>query len=61
VLRINFQNNLIKQPSVIHEYYKLFTQTFMHGSFSIRGVDGYDLFMTFIDDYDYIYLVKERS
>jgi hypothetical protein len=34
------------------------------GPFSIKSVDGYDSFITFIDDYscfDYIYLIKERT
>ena len=46
-----------------HEFYKLFTQTsVIH--FPIKSVDGYDSFITFIDDYSrygYIYPIKERT
>jgi hypothetical protein len=34
------------------------------GPFPMKSVDGYDLFITFTDDYscyDYIYPIKERS
>jgi hypothetical protein len=34
------------------------------GPFPVRTVDGFDSFITFIDDYSrygYIYLIKERS
>ena len=34
------------------------------GPFPVKSVDGYDLFITFTDDYSrfgYIYLIKERS
>jgi hypothetical protein len=34
------------------------------GPFPVKSVDGYDLFITFIDDYSrygYIYPIKERS
>ena len=45
------------------EFYRLFTQTSVI-SFPVKSVDGYDLFITFTDDYshyDYIYPIKERK
>ena len=38
--------------------------TDIYGPFPVRSVDGYDSFITFIDDYScfgYIYPIKERS
>ena len=43
------------------EVYRLFTQTSVV-SFPVKSVDGYDSFITFIDDYSclgYIYPIKE--
>ena len=45
------------------EFYRLFTQTSVV-NFPIKSVDGYDLFITFTDDYShygYIYPIKERT
>ena len=45
------------------QFYRLFTQTSVV-KFPVKSVDGYDLFITFIDDYShygYIYPIKERT
>ena len=50
-------------PNEAQEFYRLFT-TDICGPFSVKSVDGYDSFITFIDDYShygYIYPIKERT
>ena len=54
---------LRKMLNEAQEFYRLFTQTSVV-SFPVKSVDGYDLFMTFTDDYShygYIYPIKKEN
>ena len=49
-------------PNEARKFQKQFTD--ICGPFPVKSVDGYDSFITFIDDYSrygYIYPIKERS